>query len=54
MIDRMHILANLWQGEVDAIANYEDAYRRTRNRVFLHIAKDERHHKQELERLMKR
>lgn len=47
------LLIELWKGEVEAIAAYEDAYRRTKNRLFLHIAKEERQHKAELERIMR-
>ena len=47
------MIIRLWQSEVDAIAAYREAYRRTHNPLFLHIAKQEIHHKEELEKLLR-
>jgi len=47
------MVIELWRGEVKAIADYEEAYRRTHNHLFIHIAKQERHHKEELEKLLR-
>lgn len=47
------LVRELWNGEVQAIADYIAAYQRTGNRLFLHIAKEERQHKKELERLLR-